>query len=124
MVIVLVKTQPTYLDSVAQLVEHYTFNVGVLESYSSRVTIKSGLIMKRVFLVLLDRTGVAGEHHIIGFISSNNRNVIANYIKERYDLMLQDLLPNRFSFQDGVHWEYLTDRPGVNVHVDVCYNLE
>ena len=79
--------------------------------------------MKRVFLVSLDGTGVAGEHRIIGFISSNNRELIANFIKERYGLILQDLLPNRFSFEDGVHWEYLTDRLNVNIHVDLCYNL-
>lgn len=79
--------------------------------------------MKKVFLVSLDGKGVVGEHHIIGFISSNNREFIANFIKEQYGLILQDLLPNRFDFQDGLHWNYRTNKFGVNIHVDLCYNL-
>lgn len=80
--------------------------------------------MKKVFLVSLDGTGVAGEHHIIGFISNNNRELIANFIKEQYGLILQDLLPNRFDFQNGYHWEYSTNRLDIDVHVDICYNLD
>ncbi len=79
--------------------------------------------MKRVFLVSLDGTGVAGGNTIIGFLSSNDKNIIANYIKHEYGLTLQDLLPNKFSFQEGYHWEYTTDGSNVNVHVDVCHNL-
>lgn len=79
--------------------------------------------MKKVFLVSLDGLGVAGEHHIIGFISSNNRELITNFIKEQYGLILQDLLPNRFDFQNGIHWEYSTNRLDIDVHVDIYYNL-
>ena len=80
--------------------------------------------MKRVFLVSLDGLEVAGEHHIIGFISSNNRELITNFIKEQYGLILQDQLPNRFDFQNGYHWEYSTNRLDIDVHVDIYYNLD
>lgn len=80
--------------------------------------------MKRVFLVSLDGTGVCGRHSIIGFLSNNDKETITNYIKNQYGIALQDLLPNKFSFQDGYHWEYMTDNFDVNVQVDVCYNLE
>ena len=80
--------------------------------------------MKRVFLVSLDGLGVAGEHHIIGFISSNNRELIANFIKNMYKLTLQDLLPNKDYFLNSNHQEYTTNNPHVNIHVDICYNLE
>lgn len=80
--------------------------------------------MKKVYLIALDGTAVDAGHHILGFLSSNNQYIITNYIKNIFGLTLQNLLPNKVSFQNGCHWEYLTDRPGVNVHVDVCYNLE
>ena len=80
--------------------------------------------MKRVFLVSLDGLGVAGEHHIIGFISSNNRELIANFIKEQYGLILQDQLHNMFDFQNDIHWEYSTNRLDIDVHVDIYYNLD
>lgn len=79
--------------------------------------------MKRVFLVSLDGTGVCGGHSIIGFLSDNDKEIIANYIKNQYGLTLQKQLPNKFTFQNDYHWEYTTDNHDVNVHVDVCYNL-
>ena len=80
--------------------------------------------MKRVFLVSLNGIGVAGEYTVIGFLSSNNRDVLAAYIKKHYDLILQDQLPNEFGDPNDYHWEYATDSSYVNIHVDVCYNLD
>lgn len=80
--------------------------------------------MKQIFLVSLVGPGVVGANSIIGFISSHNREVIANHLDLAYSLVLKDLLPNRFKFQDGYHWEYTTDNYDINVHVDVCGNLE
>lgn len=79
--------------------------------------------MKRVFLVSLDGTGILGGHKIIGFFSNNTKEIIANYLKNMYKLTLQDQLENLYTYQNGYHWEYTTNNPDVNVHVDVCYNL-
>lgn len=80
--------------------------------------------MKRVFLVSLDGTAVHAGHQILGFVSNNNQEIIDNYVDNIYGLRLRHLLPNRFSWQDGCHWEYSTNRLGVDVHVDICHNLD
>lgn len=80
--------------------------------------------MKKVFLVSLNGTAVHAGHQILGFISNNNKELIANFLKNMYKLTLQAQLPNKFTFQNGNHWEYLTNNPHVNIHVDVCYNLD
>lgn len=80
--------------------------------------------MKQVFLVSLNGTAVHAGHQILGFISNNNQEIIDNYVENRYGLRLRHLLPNRFSWQDGCHWEYSTNRLNVDVHVDICDNLE
>lgn len=80
--------------------------------------------MKKVFLVSLVGEGVYAGRSILGFISSNNSGLIATYIKNRYNLTLGEQYQARFTFEIGVHWEYATDRPNVDVHVDVVNNLE
>lgn len=80
--------------------------------------------MKQVFLIALDGTGVSEGHSILGFLSNNDIVSIRNYIKNMYGLTLQQQLPNEYDFQYGKHWEYATDDCNVNVHIDVCYNLE
>lgn len=80
--------------------------------------------MKQVFLIALDGAGVSEGHSILGFLSKNDIVSIRNYIKNMYDLTLQQQLPNEYDFQHGKHWEYTTDDCNVNVHIDVCYNLE
>ena len=80
--------------------------------------------MKKVFLVSLVGEGVHARRSILGFISSNNSELIATYIKNRYNLILGNQYYEHFTFEIGVHWEYATDRPNVDVHVDVINNLE
>lgn len=75
--------------------------------------------MKKVFLISLDGVGVFGGHSIAAILSSNSREVIARYIKNQYNLILRDLLPNKYAFQNGNHWEYSTNNVRVDVHVDV-----
>lgn len=80
--------------------------------------------MKRVFLVTLVGPGVAGRHCILGFLSSNNKEMIATYIKNKFNLILEEELMNQFTHQIGRHWEYSTNRLDVDVHVDICKNLD
>ena len=80
--------------------------------------------MKKVFLVSLVGEGVHAGRSILGFISSNNSELIATYIKNRYNLILGEQYQERFTFKIGVHWEYATDRPNVYVSVDIVNNLE
>ena len=80
--------------------------------------------MTKVFLVSLVGEGVHAGRSILGFISSNNSELIATYIKNRYNLILGNQYYERFTFQIGVHWEYAIDSPNVDVHVHVIHNLE
>lgn len=79
--------------------------------------------MKQIFLVSLVGYGVAGKRFIIGFLSSNKKEIIATYIKNKFNLILDEELMNQFNWQIGHHWEYSTNRFDVDVHVDICYNL-
>ena len=35
-----------------------------------------------------------------------------------------EIIPNKFAFQKGCHWEYNTNRENVNVHIDIVYNIK
>ena len=80
--------------------------------------------MKKVFLVSLVGEGVNEGRSILGFISSNNSELISTYIKNRYNLILGEQYQACFTFEIGVHWEYATNREDVDIHVDVVNNLE
>jgi len=80
--------------------------------------------MNNVFLVSLIGDGVHAGRSILGFISSNNRDFIARYIKNKYNLTLGGQYQPKFTIEIGCHWEYSTDRPNVDVHVDRVDNLE
>lgn len=80
--------------------------------------------MKQVFLVSLVGSGVAGGRSVLGFLSSNDKEMITNYIKNMYKIKVKHQLQNKFSFQNGNHWEYITSNLDVDVHVDLYYNLD
>lgn len=80
--------------------------------------------MEKVFLVSLVGEGVHAGRSVLGFISSNNSEFISRYIKNRYNLTLGEQYQARFTFEIGIHWEYATDKPNVDVHVDAIDNLE
>lgn len=80
--------------------------------------------MKVVFLVSLVGEGVHAGRSILGFISSNNRDFITSYIKNKYNLTLGEQYRPRYTIEIGCHWEYSTNRPDVDVHVDIIDNLE
>lgn len=80
--------------------------------------------MKRVFLVTLVKPGIAREHLILGFLSNNNKETIANCLKRKFNLILEEELINRFTRQREGHWEYSTNHLDKDIHVDICYNLD
>lgn len=80
--------------------------------------------MKSVFLLTLVGESVYAGRSVIGFISSNDRNFIAKYIKRHYNLILGEQYQPKFTIEIGCHWEYATNRDNIDVHVDVVSNLE
>lgn len=80
--------------------------------------------MKQVFLIVLEGTGVTEKYLIVGFISRPDREVIANYIKNQYKLILQDMVINETTFSKTYYRKYTTNNPDVNVCVEICYNLD
>ena len=80
--------------------------------------------MKRIFLLSLVGDNVHAGRSIFGFISSNDKDFIAHYIKNKYNLTLGEQYQPRFTFEIGCHWEYMTNDEKVDVHVDIIYNLE
>lgn len=77
-----------------------------------------------IFLISLVGEKVNNGKSIIGYTDGNDRNVIASYIKNRYKLNLGEQLQNKYSFQNGIHWEYETDNVDVFVHVDIIHKIE
>lgn len=80
--------------------------------------------MKRIFLVSLTGEGVHTGYTVLGFISSNDKDIIANFIKNHYNLTLGKQYPPKFTFEMGEHWEYATNDFRYEVHVDIVYSLE
>ena len=72
-----------------------------------------------IFLISLVGEKVNNGKSIIGYIDSNDKNIIASYIKNRFNIKLGEKLQNKYSFQNGIHWEYETDNTDVFVHVDI-----
>ena len=77
-----------------------------------------------IFLITLVGENVHSGTSIIGYTDSNDKNVIASYIKNRFNIKLGEQLLNRYSYQNGIHWEYETDNDKVFVHVDIIDKIE
>lgn len=77
-----------------------------------------------IFLVSLVGEKVNNGKSIIGYTDGNDRNIIALYVKNRYNIKLGEQLQNKYSFQNGIHWEYETDNDYVNVHVDIIHKID
>jgi len=80
--------------------------------------------MNSVFLVSLVGEGVHAGSSILGFIDCNDRDFLARHIKNKYNLTLGEQYQPRFTFEIGCHWEYATNRPDVDVHIDIVSNLK
>lgn len=77
-----------------------------------------------IFLISLVGEKVNNGKSIIGYTDGNDRNIIALYVKNRYNIKLGEQLQNKYSFQNGIHWEYETDNADVFVHVDIIDKIE
>lgn len=77
-----------------------------------------------IFLISLVGEKVNNGKSIIGYTDGNDRNIIALYVKNRYNIKLGEQLQNKYSFQNGIHWEYETDNADVFVHVDIIHKIE
>lgn len=77
-----------------------------------------------IFLISLIGEKVNNGKSIIGYTDNNDKNIIASYVKNRFNIKLGKQLQNKYSFQNGIHWEYETDNDKVFVHVDVIDKIE
>lgn len=77
-----------------------------------------------IFLISLVGEKVNNGTSIIGYTNGNDRNIIASYIKDRFNLNLGEQLLNKYSYQNGIHWEYETNNDKVFVHVDIIDKIE
>lgn len=77
-----------------------------------------------IFLISLVGEKVNNGKSIIGYTDGNDRNIIALYVKNRYNIKLGEQLLNKYSYQNGIHWEYETNNDKVFVHVDIINKIE
>ena len=77
-----------------------------------------------IFLISLVGEKVNNGKSIIGYTDGNDKNIIASYVKNRFNIKLGEQLQNKYSFQNGIHWEYETDNAYVYVHVDIIDKIE
>ena len=77
-----------------------------------------------IFLISLVGEKVNNGKSIIGYTDGNDKNIIALYVKNRYNIKLGEQLQNKYSFQNGIHWEYETNNDKVFVHVDIIDKIE
>ena len=77
-----------------------------------------------IFLISLVGEKVNNGKSIIGYTDGNDRNIIALYVKNRYNIKLGEQLLNKYSYQNGIHWEYETNNDKVFVHVDIIHKIE
>ena len=80
--------------------------------------------MNSIYVISLVGQSVFGCRSIVGFSESNDESVINKYIEEHYNITLGEIIPNKFAFHNGCHWEYNTNRENVNVHIDIVYNIK
>ena len=80
--------------------------------------------MNRIYLITLIGEGVHSGKSVIGFTESRDESNINRYIEKEYNLTLGSIIPNKFVFQNGCHWEYTTNRENVDVHIDIVYNIK
>lgn len=80
--------------------------------------------MNSIYVISLVGQSVFGCRSIVGFMEANNESDVSRYIEEHYNITLGEVIPNKFAFQNGYHWEYPTNRKNVNVHIDIVDNIK
>ena len=77
-----------------------------------------------MFLISLYREDIIDSTMPIGVVNSNDRNIIARFVKSKYDLALKERTSNTCYRKNGIHYEYKTDDNKVFVHVDTIDKIE
>ena len=77
-----------------------------------------------IFIISLCGENIVNDKMPIGVSDSGDRNIIARFVKSKYDLALRERTSNTCYYQNGIHYEYKTDNDKVFVHVDAIDKIE
>lgn len=77
-----------------------------------------------MFLISLYREDITNGNMPIGIANSSDRNIIARFVKSKYDLALKERTSNTCYYKNGIHYEYETDDNKVFVHVDAIDKID
>lgn len=77
-----------------------------------------------MFLISLYREDINNCNMPIGVVNSSDRNIIARFVKSKYDLALKERTSNTCYYKNGIHYEYETDDNKVFVHVDAIDKID
>lgn len=77
-----------------------------------------------MFLISLYGENIINSKMPIGITNSNDRNIIARFVKSKYDLALRERTSNTCYYKNGIHYEYETDNDKVFVHVDIIDKID
>ena len=77
-----------------------------------------------MFLISLYGENINNGKMSIGVADSSDRNIIARFVKNKYDLALRERTSNTCYYKNGIHYEYKTNDDKVFVHVDTIDKIE
>lgn len=77
-----------------------------------------------MFLISLYGENIINGKMPIGITDNNDINIIARFIKNKYDLELRERTSNTCYYKNGIHYEYKTTDDKVFVHVDIISKIE
>lgn len=77
-----------------------------------------------MFLISLYGENIINSKMPIGISDSGDRNIIARFVKSKYDLALKERTSNICYYKNGIHYEYETNDDKVFVHVDAIDKID
>ena len=77
-----------------------------------------------MFLISLCGENIVNGKMSIGVANTSDWNIIARFVKSKYDLALRELTSNTYYFKNGIHYEYETNDDKVFVHIDAIDKIE
>ena len=77
-----------------------------------------------MFLISLYGENIINGKMPIAVSDSGDRNIIARFVKSKYDLDLIERTANTCYYKNGIHYEYKTTDDKVFVHVDAIDKIE
>lgn len=77
-----------------------------------------------MFLISLYGENIINGKMPIGVADNSDRNIIARFVKSKYDLELRERTSNTCYYKNGIHYEYTTNDDKVFVHVDIISKIE